>query len=198
MSNLLKAPGRIRLVALFFGLTGCFPATLPTLEAPPALSRLNELADANISFTVDSAPVEGHRGYQFLTVLPVTRVYTPDIDREVSDQLSIQAGLKGYRLVPTDSAKKPSYSLSVTVEDLTVSGYCYLLVRRPHSDIRLKGVIRSPDGTVVRECSGSGEATYTAKFAFADELNEARRIALTQAAVELVACLELPKPRAVK
>ena len=177
-------------------LTGCFPADLPPLEAPPAVSGLTDLADASIELSVDTGSVQGHRGYQYLTALPVTRVYAPDTVKEVTDQLKVQAGLKGYRLVPPGTpSQKPEYRLDVTVQELNVSGYCYLLLRRPHSDVLLTATLRSKDGTIVRECDGSGDATFTAKFAFSEQLNEARRIALTQAAVALVECLALPKPR---
>lgn len=182
--------------ALLIALSGCFPADLPPIEAPPAVSRLHDLADATIGLTVNTSPVEGHRGYQYLTAIPVTRVYTPDLAQEVTDQLKVQGGLKGYRMVePANRSEPVAFNLEVTVQELTVSGYCYLFVRRPHADVVLNATLRSPDGTVVRECSGAGDVTYTAKFAFSEELNEARRVALTQAAVALVDCLSLPKPR---
>lgn len=196
MRKVLKNPAVAPFSLLLMVLSGCFPAHLPPLESPPALGRLQDLADSEIAFSVNTSPVDGLRGYQFLTVVPVTRVYTPDLAREVSDLLKIQAGLKGYRLVSAEvgAAGKPAYSLSVTVEDLTVSGYCYLAIRRPYSKVRLSGTLRAADGTVLRECSGEGRSVFFAKFAFDQELNEARRIALTDAAVALTACLELPKP----
>jgi|694.fasta_scaffold46758_5 hypothetical protein len=182
--------------ALLLLLSGCFPADLPQIEAPPAVSRLHDLADASIGLSVNTTPVAGHRGYQYLTAIPVTRIYTPDLAQEVTDQLKVQGGLKGYRMVePTTPSDQVAFNLEVTVQDLTVSGYCYLLVRRPHSDVVLNATLRSPDGALVRECTGVGDVTYTAKFAFSEQLNEARRSALTQAAVALVECLALPKPR---
>lgn len=193
MSSSLKLPFAS---TLLFLLSGCFPADLPALEAPPAVARLSELADASIALTVNTAAVDGHRGYQYLTVFPVTRVYTPSLTTEVTDQLKVQAGLKGYRLLPPSaSSQQDAFRLDVTVQELNVSGYCLLAVRRPHADVLLSATLRSQNGEIIRECSGAGEATYTAKFAFSEQLNEARRIALTAAAVSLVECLALPKPR---
>ena len=186
---------RLSLGGLLIALTSCFSTHLPPLQAPPAVARLDALADAELAVQVDTSRVAGARGYQYLTAMPITRVYTPDLQKELLDQLRVQAGLKGYRLVPKTEAAAGAYELDVTVEELSVSGYCYLLVRRPHSDIRLTGVLRNERGDVVRECSVPGQATFTAKFAFSDELNEARRIALTEAAVALVGCLELKQPR---
>lgn len=191
-----NSPKNISTTLLLMLLSGCFPAHLPALETPPAVSRLSDLADANIALRVNVAPVDGHRGYQYLTAIPVTRVYTPDITQEVTDQLKLQGGLKGYRMVePATRADQLAFRLEVTVQELTVSGYCYVFVRRPHADVVLNATLLSPDGTAVKQCTGVGEATYTAKFAFSEQLNEARRIALTEAAVALVECLSLPKPR---
>ncbi len=191
-----KPRKKLLAILLLALLSGCFPAHLAPLETPPAVSRLSDLADANIALAVNVAPVDGHRGYQYLTAIPVTRVYTPDITREVTDQLKLQGGLKGYRMVePSDPAEQVAFNLEVTVQELTVSGYCYIFVRRPHSDVVLNATLHSRDGSVVKQCTGVGDATFTAKFAFSEQLNEARRIALTQAAVALVECLSLPKPR---
>jgi len=186
---------RRTLLYLLCGLSGCFPTELPPIDTPPAVARLDALADGEVALSVESQPAEGVRGYQYLTVFPVTRVYTPEIDSEVTNQAKIQLGLKGYRVVGPQSGKQPEYRLDLVVEDFSVSGYCYLLVRRPSAFVSLKGTLRSPEGAVLRECSGTGKSSFTARFAFAPELNEARRIALTDAMVALVDCLELKKPR---
>jgi len=177
-------------------LSGCFSTHLPPLDEPPALSRLTSLAEGDIAFTLDASGLEGSRGHQYLSLLPFTRVYTPDLATEVTNQLKVQAGLKGYRLVPDEGQRGRRYHLAVKVEECAVSGYCYVLLRRPHSRIVLAATLKDASGQVIRRCEGAGKSTFTAKFAFSDELNEARRLALTDASVALFDCLELPKAAA--
>jgi hypothetical protein len=195
MEKFLLLPLRGPLLCLLCALTSCFPTELPPLDTPPAVARLDALADGDVALSLDTQPVEGVQGYQYLTVFPVTRVYTPSVESEVTNQAKIQLGLKGYRVVAPQSGRHPEYQLDLTVEEFSVSGYCYLLFRRPSAFVSLKGTLRSPEGEVLRECSGTGKSSFTARFAFAPELNEARRIALTDAMVALVDCFELKKPR---
>lgn len=190
-----NSPYTIRtwMAALAYALTGCFSTELPPLTPPPATARLEGLADAEIAVTIDDAHVRGHRGYQFLTAVPVTRVYTPSLVSDVMDSLKVQVGLRGYRAVAPEQASAPAYRLDVVIEDFTVSGYCYAIVRRPKASTVLSGTLRSPTGEVLRQCSGDAKFGLTTKFAFAEELNEVRRIALTDAAKALLECLELKK-----
>jgi len=190
-----RSPYSIRTwpVALFCVLTGCFSTELPPLTPPPATARLEALADAEIAVSVDDSHVRGARGYQFLTAVPVTLVYTPSLVPDVMESLKVQVGLRGYRIVAPDHVPPPAYRLDVVIDDFSVSGYCYAIVRRPKSSMVLSATLRSPTGEVLRQCSGEAKFGFTSKFAFSEELNEARRIAITDAAKALLECLELKK-----
>ena len=176
-------------------LSACFSTHLPALDHHASIQRLRQLASTELALSVNSEAVNGVAGFQFLTVLPVTRVYTPNFKEDLSAQLSLDAGLRGYRTVSPESAGGSTNHLSVTVQELTVSGYCYFIMRQPHAQITLRGELRAPDGHLISSCETAASSSFTARFAFSTELNEVLRISITDASAQLFTCLGIKTAR---
>lgn len=177
-------------------LSACFSTHLPALDHHASIQRLSQLANTELALSVNSEAVDGVAGFQFLTVVPVTRVYTPNFNEDLRAQLSLDAGLRGYRTVSPESAGGSSTNhLYVTVQELTVSGYCYFIMRQPHAQITLRGELSAPDGHLISSCETAASSSFTARFAFSTELNEVLRISITDASAQLFTCLGIKTAR---
>ncbi len=173
-------------------LNGCFSFRLPPLEHPPEVIRLLSIPDAPMNLQLHVGESTNAVGYQFVCgFLPVTRVYVPHIERDVATHLAIEAAMRRYKLQQHgNSSDVTCPRLTVTVSDLSISGYDAIFVRRPSASISLTGVLELPNRPQ-RRCEALAESVTTTRFAFSAELNKVLQEALQTSARTLFDCLGL-------
>jgi hypothetical protein len=173
-------------------LTGCFRSTLPPLEYPQEAQRLLSVPDAQMTLRLQVEEPSGSVGNQFLFgLLPLTRVYTPHIERDIATHLAIEAATRRYKLrteLHGSTAQTPH--ITVIVRELHVSGYDLIFVRRPSASVTLTGILELPKQSP-RRCEAHVESAATTRFAFSTELNTVLQEALTASSRELFDCLRL-------
>lgn len=172
------------------GLTGCFSTELPPLEPPSGLEKLEAVSDTTIPIRLQTNGLQDQSvGIQYVFfIVPVSRVYVPNIESDVRQQLAVAGGLRGYRFV--EASDSSEMLLEITVEEITVNGYDLLVVRKPTSSVTMKARL-SRDGEVVRECVDSYHASNTAHYAFAGELQQALSESLLHGSYKILDCLGL-------
>ncbi len=192
MSSLWLHVARILCLFATLPLTGCFSSQLPPLDHPREIQRLLSIPDAPMTLRLHVEEPTTSVGYQFIAALvPVTRVYAPHIERDVTTHLAIEAATRRYKLQPDIRGNTTSYPLlTVTVSDLHLSGYDLIFVRRPSAAITLTGILELPNRPQ-RRCEAHVENATTTKFAFSTELNMVLQEALRTSTRELFDCLGL-------
>jgi hypothetical protein len=173
-------------------LTGCFSSRLPPLDHPSEIQRLLSIPDAPMLLRLHVEEPHSSIGYQFIAALvPVTRLYAPHIERDVTTHLAIEAATRRYKLEPDMRDVTARYPrLTVTVSDLRISGYDLIFVRRPSASITLTGILELPNRPL-RRCEAHADQTTTSRFAFSTELNMALQETLRTSTRELFDCLGL-------
>jgi hypothetical protein len=169
-------------------LTGCFSTELEPLEPPSGLEKLESVSDTTIPVRLQTTGLQERTlGYQYLFMaIPLARVYAPNLENDLRLQLSVAGGLRGYRFIePTDTSK---LLLEITVEELSVDGYDLIVVRKPTSSVTMKARL-TRNGDVERECVESYQASNTAHYAFAGELQQALSESLLHGSYKLLDCL---------
>lgn len=192
MSSVWLHVARILYLMGALPLTGCFSYQLPPLDHPREIQRLLSIPDAPLALQLHVEGPTTSVGYQFVAALvPLTRVYTPHIERDVTTHLAIEAATRRYKLQPDvrgDTSRPPH--LTVTVSNLHLSGYDLIFVRRPSASITLTGILQLPN-RAQRRCVAHAENAATTKFAFSTELNTVLQEALQTSTRELFDCLGL-------
>lgn len=192
MSSLWLYVSRILCLFATLPLTGCFSFRLPPLDHPGEIQRLLSIPDAPMTLRLHVEEPTTSVGYQFIAALvPVTRVYAPHIERDVTTHLAIEAAMRRYKLEPDTRGDTADYPhLTVTVSDLHISGYDLIFVRRPSASITLTGILELPNRPL-RRCEIHSENATTTKFAFSTELNMVLQESLRTSTRELFDCLGL-------
>lgn len=214
LAPLICRGAHILLISVTYGLLGCFSTTLPPLDAPPELARLERLASTPVTLHVEVSDelASSLVGLQYvLGFIPVTRVYAPELARTVTNLVRLEAGLRGIACTMPgdtthDSPRRSSPTLTVVVDDLSVNGYDLLVLRRPSAAITLTGCITRPQRGVavseglqqrtqqcIQQCSAHADESFTSSYAFEAELNEALRRAIIRAAGMVLECLGKPR-----
>jgi len=173
-------------------LSSCFRSILPPIEHPAGVHHLLTIPDIPMTLRVAIEQPTASVGHQFLLgILPVTRVYSPHIEREISTYLAIEAATRRYKLIHEASgAVQPFPHLLVTVSELQISGYDLVVLRRPVASVKLTALLDMLDRSP-RRCEITANSSRITQFAFSTELNQVLQEALASGVHELFDCLLL-------
>lgn len=190
MARRSNTSGYILGLLAFFGLTGCFSTNLEPLEAPSGLEKLEAVSDTTIPIRLTTNGFQDRSlGFQYLFMaIPVARVYAPNLENDIKLELSVAGGLRGYRFV--DAANSSENLLDITIGELSVDGYDLLVVRKPTSSVTMTARL-TRNGEVLRECVESYQASNSAHYAFAGELQQALSESLLHCSYKILDCLGL-------
>jgi hypothetical protein len=173
-------------------LSACFPAVIQPFSYPPEAQRLLALGERPLAVSIHGLAPDRTLGNQFLAVaFPVTRVYAPNIEREIEMHLALEAAARHYKLIPAQSdSHQVGPLLTVNVTELGLSGYDLIFIRRPSATLDVIATLDLPHQPP-RSCSTNVEVTKTRNFAFNSQLSDVLRTALEQTSRDLFNCLGL-------
>jgi len=173
-------------------LSGCFTTTLPEIPTPPDLPRLVDAAEVQMPLYLLTPEARNRLGFQYLLgIIPVARVYSPNLAQLIRSSLTAQAGFGRYGLLtPTTNAGMAIPRLMVTVSSASTQGWDLLVIRHPSASVTLSAEYHSERG-IVRACEVTGSDSKFSPFAFERDLNQVLERASDNAARALIECLGL-------
>ncbi len=86
----------------------------------------------------------------------------------------------------SDEMSASAWRLKISVQDLTVSAYDFLVTRKVSADVTMQARLLSPDGTAQWGQQYRGKSSQLRRYGFEPQLQEALNAALSQALLPLV------------
>jgi len=126
-------------------------------------------------------------GRQFLLMLiPFGRVYLPAPETFVSRAVYQELSLRGYKPIVDKDIKLPAPRLIIELEDMDVSAYDFLFLRRVVAKTSLKGTFYHKDDKTVYYATSKGRVSHGSKYAFAPTLTHSLNKALKESVKKLL------------
>lgn len=169
-------------------LSGCLRTDLPTQPTPIKVFELAAVNPRPLRLEVTPFP-DDSLGHQFLLLMvPFGSIYIPDTAGTVERNLYTNLALQGYKPIIN---KGTELGLKVTVENIQVTAYDLLVIRRIVSRVKLRGEILNHQGQILRSSTINEEFIYFKTFAFGTQLEHAYSKALDAASKALIKDLRL-------
>ncbi len=195
-TRLTQVPSVLRnylLSMLLFSFCGCFSTHLPETPAPSHLQRLLRLSEQDIPTTIDYASPAKPVGYQYLLIMPLSRVFAPHIKETLTQRLALHAGINKYQLAFDNQSTRADTRIEISIKEIRINGFDLLFVRKPTTHLIIQATLYR-FGKSSRECTTRQDVSNFKAFAFSNELQAVLETAVDRAAQDIITCLGLSDP----